>query len=182
MKKIYVFFINVFVLTIASITIQTITISFNAWLAKKIGAEGMGLYHLIMSVYGFAVTLATSGVSLTVTRLVSEEIALKNYNTSKKILFVCMCYSLFFGTLTMLLLICNANSIGNIILNDSRTVDCIKTLALSMPFISLSAALNGYFTALKQVVKTSCTQIFELIIKMTTATILLSMYLPNTIN
>jgi len=179
MKKIYVFFINVFILTIASLMIQTINISFNAWLAKKIGAEGIGLYHLIMSVYGFSVTLATSGISLTVTRLVSEENALKSFGTSKRILYICLCYSLIFGILTMVVLICNAQNIGNKVLNDHRTVSCIRILALSMPFISLSSALNGYFTAIKHIIKTSCVQIFETFVRMISVSMLLIIYLPK---
>ncbi len=178
MKKIYVFFINVFILTLASLIIQTVNITFNVWLAKKIGAEGIGLYHLIMSVYGFSVTLATSGISLTVTRLVSEENALKNYSTVKRIMSLCLCYSFCFGIFSMLLLIFNANAIGTVLLNDIRSVECIKTLALSMPFISLSSALNGYFTALKHVIKTSVVQVFELIIRMCSVSILLSVLLP----
>ena len=47
---------------------------FDAYITKKIGAEALGLYTLLGSVYSFALTLALSGINLTVTRLVSDAI------------------------------------------------------------------------------------------------------------
>ena len=46
---------------------------FRVYMSGKIGAEGMGLYQLIFSIYVLASTFATSGISTAVTRLVAEE-------------------------------------------------------------------------------------------------------------
>ena len=37
---------------------------FNIYLSKKIGAEVLGVFGLIMSIYLFFITLATSGIHL----------------------------------------------------------------------------------------------------------------------
>ena len=46
---------NALVLVGASLLMRGVSLAFNAYLSRKIGAEGMGLFTLTMSVYGFAV-------------------------------------------------------------------------------------------------------------------------------
>lgn len=61
---------------------QVISISFNIFVTNKVGTEGMGIYQLIMSVYGFFITVALSGINLAATRVVSEELAKDNPSRS----------------------------------------------------------------------------------------------------
>ena len=65
-------FWNALLLGAASLFMRTVGVSFQVLLAGRIGAEAMGLYSLMGGVYGFALTLATSGISLATTKLVSE--------------------------------------------------------------------------------------------------------------
>ena len=85
MKK-TVFIKNAAILTISSLFLRFAGILFRVWLAAKIGAEGIGLYQLIFSVYVLASTFATSGISTAVTRLIAEELALGSKNSCIKIL------------------------------------------------------------------------------------------------
>ena len=78
MKRIKRFVMNALILGGTTIVMRSISVVFNAYVSGKIGAEGMGLFSLISSVYMFAVTLATSGISLAVMRLVSEELGKNN--------------------------------------------------------------------------------------------------------
>lgn len=165
MKRIHIFFINIFILTISSLIIQSIVLWFNGFLTKIIGAECIGLYHLLLSIYGISVTMATAGINLAVTRLVAEK-----QNSVMKSAFL---YSLFFSIVTTAALITFSNFIGANILKDIRTIKPIKIFALSMPLISLSSVFNGYFVAKKQVIKTSISQMSETIIKIITTIILL---------
>ena len=68
------FFMNGILLTAVGIAIRSVSLGFNSYVTHSIGAEGIGLFTLISTVYAFAVTFATSGISLTVTRLVSSAI------------------------------------------------------------------------------------------------------------
>ena len=72
------FFLNGTMLTIVGLSIKTVALFFGAFVSRTEGAEGMGLYKLVMTVYSFAVTFATSGISLTVTRLVVTAIGEDN--------------------------------------------------------------------------------------------------------
>ena len=49
-------------MTLSALVIRAVAVSFNVFIAEKVGAEGMGLFQLVMSVYSPALTLATAGV------------------------------------------------------------------------------------------------------------------------
>ena len=56
-------------MTATSLLMRTIALVFQVYVAGKIGAAGIGLFQLVMSVYTLATTVAVSGVRLAATRL-----------------------------------------------------------------------------------------------------------------
>lgn len=63
---------NALCLASVSVLIRAVSVSFNAYISSRIGAEGMGLFSLVMSVYGFAVCVACSGINLAATRFAQK--------------------------------------------------------------------------------------------------------------
>ncbi len=165
MARFKLFLKNVLLLTLTSLLMRTVGVYFNLYLTNRLGSEGMGLFTLTGSVYGFAITLATSAVTLAATRLVSEAMGEaapgKESNTILAAMKAAIRYSLFFGTLAGLLLLCLADPIGRWILSDPRTIPSLRLFALSLPFQALASALSGYFTAVRRVSKNAVTQIAE---------------------
>jgi len=84
LKRFKFFIFNTSFLIITSLIFRGIDIYFTGYISKKIGSEQMGVFGLIMSVYLFGITLATSGINLAVTRVISEELALDNLRWRKK--------------------------------------------------------------------------------------------------
>ena len=72
MKKLKTFIVNGLLLTAVSLIMRSVSVSFHIYLSNRIGAVAMGIFTLISTVYGFSITLATSGIQLASTRLVSE--------------------------------------------------------------------------------------------------------------
>ena len=68
------FFKNGLLLTAVAVSARAVSLFFGAFVTRTVGAEGIGLFTLIMTLYNFAVTFASSGVSLTVTKLVAAAI------------------------------------------------------------------------------------------------------------
>ena len=75
MQKPTLYLKNAMLLTLSGFVLRGVGMLFRVWLAAWIGAEGMGLYQLALSVYNLAVTFATAGISVAATRLVAEELA-----------------------------------------------------------------------------------------------------------
>ena len=144
-------------LALVNILLRGAAVSFNGYVSGKIGAESMGLFTLVMSIYGFAVTLATSSVHLAAVRLTAERCARLNgadilsyRKTVRQVLGAVCRYSLLFGCGAAVLLFTLARPISRFLLDDLRTLSSLRVLAVSLPAISLTSALNGYFTAKMQ--------------------------------
>ena len=178
MKKMKLFLINAVILTATSLLLRTVGVSFNVYISNKIGASGMGLFQLIMSVHNLALTLALSGIGLAATRVVAQELAKDSPGGAKRAMSKCLLHSLLFGCLSMVLLLCSASVIAEQWLQDPRTLKSLYILAVSLPFTSMCAALGGYFTAVRRVVKSALTQIFEEFVKITLTVFGLMLLLP----
>lgn len=152
---------NVLLLTATALLMRSVSLSFNIYLKNKLGDDGIGLFSLIMNLFSFAVTFATSGVALLSTRLVSEALGREKPLEAKAAMRKCILYSLFFGSLAFLLLFSLAEPLGKGLLGDPRTVLSLRALAVSLPFLALSSALSGYFAAVRRVVKSAAAQVGE---------------------
>ena len=152
---------NGFLMTCVALTLRGLGVAFNAYISKKIGAEALGLYTLLGSVYSFALTLALSGINLTTTRLVSDAIGEKSIEKMRISMKKCVGYALFFGVLSSILLFSFADMLSIRVLKDVRVTKPLRLCAITLPLISLSACFNGYFTAVRRVYKNAITQISE---------------------
>lgn len=176
-KGIQKFFFNALILSGASIFIRAILVYFNAYVSTVAGAEAMGLITLISSVYGFAITLATSGINLAVVRLVSASYA-KGDGGARKIMRCAFIYAFSFSLVTSVILFASANNIGAYLLGDLRTVFSLKLFALSLVPIAISSVLNGYFCAVRRVYKNVISQFFEQGVKIAASSFLLFLIGP----
>lgn len=176
LRGVKLFFLNAVMLAGVNILIRLVSVSFNAYVSGKVGAEGMGLLTLVMSVYGLSVTLATSGVHLAAVRLTAE--ALAKGENNRTVIRGCILYSLLFGSFTAVLLFSLAEPLGMHLLGDIRTIPSLRVLALSLPAISLSTALAGYFTGVRRVVKNVIVSLSEQFVKIFLTSALLLLIAP----
>ncbi len=158
-------FWNAMLLTAAALLMRTVGVSFQVYVTGRVGAEAMGLYSLLSGVYGFALTLATSGIQLGVTRVVVDAVGDGRAGEVRGILRRALSYSLFFGVGAACLLGIGAPFVGAHWLKDARTVRSLRLLALTLPLISLSSAWGGYFTAVRRSYKNAAVQVLEQAIK-----------------
>lgn len=68
---------NTIFLVISSLILKSIGVSFGIFISNRIGSEALGVFQLVMSVYLFMVTLASAGINLACTRIVSERLAVR---------------------------------------------------------------------------------------------------------
>ena len=109
MKK---FLFNGIVMTLTSLLLRWVGVVYNGYISTVLGSEGLGIYSLVETVFGFAITFACSGIGLGATRLVSEALAEKNEKDIKKSVVSCVCYALFFSVSALLVLFFFAEFIG----------------------------------------------------------------------
>lgn len=178
MDKLKRFFINGFLMTVVTLAIRYISVAFNIYITNKIGATAMGLFTLISSVYGFALTLATSGISLATTKLVSEALGgvAKNRrgSTVRAIMKKSLAFAFVISFIVSMVLYLLSPFIANHILKDIRTLSALRVLSYTLVPISLSSSMNGYFTAVRKVHKNATVQVFGQAVKIFSCVYLLS--------
>ena len=179
-----IFISNALILSVVNIIMRGIAVSFNAFINEKIGSESMGLFTLVMSVYGFALTVALSCVNLGAVKITSERCAKLDggdktswrWSMNQVVKSVSL-YSLLFGLCAGAVLFVSADAVGIHLLRDARTVRSLRILAISLPAISLSSGLSGYFTGIRKVkVNALCAfneQFFKIIV-ISTALVMLT--------
>lgn len=181
MRRLKIFIINTIILVITSVFIRTISIFFDIYIANTIGSEGIGLFNLIMSVYFLAITIASSGINLASTRIVSEEIALNKQTGAKIAISKCIKYSTFFGLLSAFILILLAPFICHNFLHDKIRADLLYIIAVSLPFSSIASSITGYFIGIKKVSKNSSYEIFNTFLKIIITFLLIKTISPSNI-
>ena len=153
--------VNTALLTAVSLIMRCIGMAWQVWLVSRIGAGGIGLFTLVLSVGSMAATFAISGIRFTSTRLISEELGANNTAGVSASVSRCLAYALFFGVAGMLILLLTAERIGFLWIGDARTVLSLEIYSFSLPFISLSAVFSGYFTSTGRVYKSAAVQLCE---------------------
>ena len=173
------FLTGALILGISSVFVRMIGFVFRVYLSNTIGSEGMGVYSLIMSVYGLAITLCTAGLGIAVSRLVAEQLSVGADANARLVLLRAVGLACFMGAGVAAALFFGADTIANRLLKETRAAMPLKILAAGLPFLSVSSCIRGYFVAKRQVGHPATAQLLEQGVKMTFIIALLGRYLPR---
>lgn len=148
---------------------------FNVYISNQIGSEAVGVFSLVMSVYLFFITVATSGLNIAVTVIVSEKFAINKETSAIKAIRTCIFFSLLLGIFAGILILLCSSFITEKCLHNMVSSKPLFYIAIGLPFIAMSSCITSYFTSVRKAYKNAIAQVFEFIIKML-ATILLLKY------
>lgn len=142
MNKSRVLIKNTVYMTLGAMILRGCGIAYSAYLNRTLGGAGMGFAGLVMTVFSLALTFSAAGISLSVTRLVSE----KKYPLRSVIRSGCM-YGLAVSLPLSFLLFSFAPVIASAWLGEGAATASLRILAPLLPIISLSSVFRGYFLA-----------------------------------
>ena len=166
---------NAVIMTVTALLLRGIGIVFRIFLSNRIGAEGMGLYQLIFSVYVLGSTFASTGISTAVARLITDELVCGTARSVKRILRRSVMLSVIIGLISAVILFLAATPISEWFLKDVRAIPSLKILGISLPFMGVTSCIRGYFMARRKSACTSIAQITEQISRMVFITLLLNL-------
>ena len=179
LSRIKKFIFNGIIISFTAVLINTISMSFNIYVSNRIGTEAVGTFSLVMSVYMFAVTIASSGVNLATMKIISEKLANSPNCNLKHISKQCLKISLALGCLASILFISLAKTISVYWLHNKVSYFTIYFIAIALPFISMSACINGYFCAVRKMYKSASSQAIETIAKIIAIVFLLNIFIDK---
>lgn len=167
------------ILSISSLFARMVGFVFRIWLSNTMGAEGMGVYSLIMSLYGLSTTVATSGISAGVSKLVAEEMAFGRLANSRRILGRSVTLSLAISCAVAAVLLFCAQPLALHVLKDARCEPSLRMMALGLPFLAVSACIRSYFIAGRSTANPAAGQVIEQVFKMAFIMVLIGYGLPR---
>lgn len=170
---------NAFYLGISGIFAKSFDFFFRSYYSTKLGAEGMGLLSLGFGIHGVMLTVATGGIGVAVSKVVSEFLEKGERDAVKRTLKTAVygvCISSLIG---IILTFWKAEWIAGNFLGDSRIAIGLCCLVPSVLFMGISYCAKGYFYAARKVKVPAFSEIIEQLIKGMGISILLLRFLPK---
>ena len=162
-QKSKLFLINGAILTSTSLLMKFAALIFNIYISNQIGSKAVGVFSLVMAVYIFFITVATSGLNIAVTVIVSEKFALNKNKQAIKAIRTCIFFSLLLGITAGGLILLFSDFITSKCLHNMVSSKPLFFIAIGLPFIAMSSCISSYFTTVRKAYKNAITQVFELI-------------------
>ncbi len=149
------------ILTLANVITRLIGFFYRVYMAKTLGAEGMGLYQLVLPLYLLAWSISSSGISTTMSKLTSQENARKANGNINLILKYGILLSFSLSVMLSLITYFFSKEISLNLLKDIRASYSLKIISFCFPFMALGSVLRGYFLGLKNTTISALSQVLE---------------------
>ncbi|MGM9618503.1 MAG: polysaccharide biosynthesis C-terminal domain-containing protein [Oscillospiraceae bacterium] len=154
-------FYSALLLTGVNLLLRLATTSFQVYISGRIGAAGVGLLQLVMSVSMLARTAGIAGIRTTAMYLAAEELGRRRSGAIRRILSGCFLYSIMCSGAVSLLLYFGAPFLAERWIGDLRTVASLRLFACFLPVTCLGGVMTGYFTAANRIATLSAVEIAE---------------------
>ena len=145
-KKLPIFY-SALMLTGVNLLLRFVGTSFQVYLSGRIGAAGIGLLQLVMSVGSLAMVTGIGGIRTATMYLTAAELGRKKPQNVIWVLSACFLYSICFSGFVAAQLYRFAPWIATVWIGDPRTVDALRLFAAFLPVTCLCGVMTGYFTA-----------------------------------
>ncbi|WP_176762141.1 putative polysaccharide biosynthesis protein [Natronincola ferrireducens] len=148
-------------LTFVNFLIRFIGFSYDVILSKLMGAEGIGLFQMMMPVLMIFLIITTAGIPTAVSKLIAEYSSKNNYDAVRKTYRVAVFFTLSLSIGLSLILISFRGFIGLRIFKNEDALRCIYFLPPALVLISITSVMRGYYYGLKMIGIASISEIVE---------------------
>ena len=148
------------VLTLSTLLVKVIGLVYKIPLMHYLGAEGMGYFNAAYELYSFFFVIATAGIPIAVSILISESAARKKGSNVKKVVKIATVALAVIGLLGAFLLFAFSEALSRLI-GSPEAQRAIAVIAPTVFFASVSSAIRGYFQGKQNMVPTAVSQVIE---------------------
>ena len=164
-RKLPIFY-SALMLTGVNLLLRFIGTAFQVFISGQIGAEGVGLLQLVLSVGGMSLTAGIAGVRTATMYLVAEELGKNRKQNTPWILSGCMAYSIICSGAVALILYLLSPYLAENWISDPRSLEAIRLLAAFLPVSCLCGVFSGYFIAANRVGTLAAIEVAEQLLSM----------------
>ena len=134
---------------------------YRIFLSHAIGAEGLGLYQLILPLQGLMAALSYTGIQSALSRLIASRLALQEKKEAYFSLVTGIFAAVFFSAVTGFLLFRHADFFASTILKAPGTSDLLRLTAASIPLCAIHSCIDSYYYARKKASVPAAVQLSE---------------------
>lgn len=159
------FFLGSFILIIMVIVTKILGLIYKIPLTNLLGGVGYGYYSMAYSVFMPVFSVAVSGISTSMSKLVSENVAFERYKNVQKLRKTALLYFTASGVVFTLLSLILAYPLCRFVLKQPQAMWSVITIS---PCILIGCVLSverGYYEGLQNMTPTAVTEIIESIFK-----------------
>lgn len=143
---------------------------------RIIGEYGISLYAIAAPTYSLLLTIATLAIPISLSKLVSE-----NKGRSIRILTSAAFLILFINFILILIILLTRDFLATSLLKEPLASPILLAFALTLPFVSISSVLKGYFAGKQNMVPHATSNIIEQIIRLIIIIIVLPILMKKSV-
>ncbi|MFV0315322.1 MAG: oligosaccharide flippase family protein [Anaerotignum sp.] len=166
------------ILTIANLITKFMGFFYRIFMSNTIGAEGMGLYQLILPIYILTWSITSAGFTTTISRLTAQENIRGQSGNIGRIVKQSIALSVLVSIIVSGCLFLLADEIALGILKDNRTALSLRLLSFAIPFMAAGSCFRGFFLGLQNAVIPALSQVLEQFIRILTIYLLAGIFVP----
>lgn len=168
MKK-NIFIKSTLILIVGSLLTRSLGLVIRIVFTRAIGSEGVNLYSLIMPTYSLIIAITQLGLPTAISTLVARE-----NKRSKRIIVSVMPIIIVLNIIMITIIILSSRFIATKLLYNPSATYPIMSLAVVLPFISISSILRGYFFGKQKMVPHTVSNVIEQIARL----LIILLFLP----
>lgn len=153
------------ILTIAGILAKVISAFYKVPLGRMTGVYGLGLYNTTYPLYSMLTAAGLMGIPNSVSKLVAEELALKEYNKAHQTFRIAFIITGALGLAVSLVFITFSHQIVAASEWDTGSYYALMGLSFAPVFIGVAGAIRGYLQGMQVMLPTGISQIIENLFK-----------------
>jgi len=177
-KRLPIFY-SALLLTGVNLLLRLVSTSFQVYVSGRIGAAGVGLLQLVMSVGALSLTAGAAGIRTATMYLSAGELGRKKPGNICWVLSGCVTYSILFSVTVSVLLYFLAPFLAERWIGNADTLPAIRLFACFIPVTCLSGVMTGYFTAASRIGTLALVEIGEQLLYMAVTTVLLTFWVGH---
>lgn len=174
-KKLPIFY-SAMLLTGVNLLLRFVGTSFQVYLSGRIGAEGIGLLQLVLSIGSMAMVAGMAGIRTATMYLTAEEVGRRRPERILWVISGCTRYSLVASTAVALGVYIFAPQICQYWIGHPEVVDSVRLFAAFLPVNCLCGVMVGYFTGANRIGTLAAVEVAEQLCTMVCTVMLLSLW------
>lgn len=139
---------------------KTLSFVYRIILSRAIGAEGLGIYQIALSVFSVFLTAASSGVPITVSRLITKQNALGNTAGKNAVVTAGILSTLIFTVPVCVIIFCGQKFFG-FLFSDERCLEVFLIILPGLIITSVYSVMRGAFWGDRQFMPYSLIELAE---------------------